>query len=924
MFSSVRLQAEHIDLISDEDGDKSNEDEVTPVGEKIAEPLKSCSKKKHRSSSPSKNFHGEEVEHSSGNETEGDDMNDDDDDAESVEGDDAATNKKTDVKGKEEETLGVPSLFKLFVNTIWEKGGNLQESEDEDENGKVPKDGEEELLRKFGYGVEVPIPVVKTEEQIFQDSLWLEMDIALKSMQDGAVAPSPPEVDVEEPSERDPAESSGSNEKEEIDQSVLCRRGEHDCILDEQVGIYCRCCSFVKIEIKYIVPRVEAPRYERPIKRRHANNDNYTMWEGFQGEYAADDSQAFIDNAEGTVWDMFPRLKENLYPHQREGFEFLWTNTAGGIDIEELKSSSHSNSIGGCVISHAPGTGKTLLTIVFLQSYMEVFKECRAVIMAPCSMLLTWGEEFKKWKAKTPFHNLNSTEFSGKEDKMALQLVNGKATSKLMRLVKLLSWSKGGSILGISYTLFEKLAGTRFKKEKGNKNPKKIERKCEDEQIKKILLEIPSLLVLDEGHTPRNTRSLIWKALGMIKTEKRIILSGTPFQNNFEELYNTLSLVRPKFLDSLASSKTQVASKSHGKKKKDARGKWALLTNSIGKNGDANDTLLERIRSMMAPFVHVHKGSILKDSLPGLRDCVVLLDPPPLQMKLIEEVQKIQNPFELEHSVCLVSIHPSLLVNCGEAKKKIGRPKKGEQSLEEMKLGELKLDELAAKGVRLDEITAEAFKMDPVQGVKTRFLMELLRLSDALNEKVLVFCQFMHPFFLIKQQLQRHFNWTEGEEVLQMGGKDNMKQRQAMINLFNDPSSKVKILLASTRACREGINLVGASRIVLLDVVWNPSVERQAISRAYRLGQKKLVYTYHLITSGTMEGEKYRKQVSKDRLSELVFTATESHGDKKKVSSTIQEDAILDEMVGNDSKLKDMFKEIIYQPKESDLVDSYF
>ncbi|KAL5702951.1 hypothetical protein ACHQM5_028106 [Ranunculus cassubicifolius] len=109
----------------------------------------------------------------------------------------------------------------------------------------------------------------------------------------------------------------------------------------------------------------------------------------------------------------------------------------------------------------------------------------------------------------------------------------------------------------------------------------------------------------------------------------------------------------------------------------------------------------------------------------------------------------------------------------------------------------------------------------------------------------------------------------------------------------------------------------------LINVVWNPSVERQAISRAYRLGQKKLVYTYHLITSGTMEGEKYRKQVSKDRLSELVFTATESHGDKKKVSSTIQEDAILDEMVGN-SKLKDMFKEIIYQPKESDLVDSYF
>ncbi|OVA11205.1 Leucine-rich repeat-containing N-terminal [Macleaya cordata] len=91
---------------------------------------------------------------------------------------------------------------------------------------------------------------------------------------------------------------------------------------------------------------------------------------------------------------------------------------------------------------------------------MEIFKECRPVIIAPCNMLLTWEEEFKKWKVDIPFHNLNSGEYSGKEDPQALKLVQNKPQRKNMnRMVKLVSWSRGKSILRISYQLFEKLAG---------------------------------------------------------------------------------------------------------------------------------------------------------------------------------------------------------------------------------------------------------------------------------------------------------------------------------------------------------------------------------------------------------------------------------------------------------------------------------
>ncbi|KAK1353067.1 hypothetical protein POM88_052905 [Heracleum sosnowskyi] len=84
-----------------------------------------------------------------------------------------------------------------------------------------------------------------------------------------------------------------------------------------------------------------------------------------------------------------------------------------------------------------------------------------------------------------------------------------------------------------------------------------------------------------------------------------------------------------------------------------------------------------------------------------------------------------------------------------------------------------------------------------------------------------------------------------------MDGNLEAKQRQSFISSLNDLKSKVQVLLASIKACSEGINLVGASRVVLLDVVWNPSVERQAISRAraYRIGQKKMGITSYPNTS---------------------------------------------------------------------------
>ncbi|GMY22972.1 SNF2 domain-containing protein CLASSY 3-like [Fagus crenata] len=317
-----------------------------------------------------------------------------------------------------------------------------------------------------------------------------------------------------------------------------------------------------------------------------------------------------------------------------------------------------------------------------------MFPDCGPVIIAPASLLLTWEEEFKKWNVGVPFHNLNNLEFSGKESVAAVNVLNKSRhqtqDKNAIHMVKLFSWCQDKSILGVSYSLYEKLAGEKFSKDEGTNFKRKVARETENEKFRKILLNFPGLLVLDEGHTPRNQRSSIWK-----ETDER-------------------KKVMKEVQDSISSSA-----------------------------GSHADEEIKKFKALVAPFVNVHKGSILQKSLPGLRDCVVVLNPPDMQKRLLESIR-----------------------------------------------------------------------------------------------------------------------------------------------------------------------------------------ERQAISRAYRIGQKKVVYTYHLITRGTTECDKYCKQAEKDRLSELVFSASNNENDMQKSSVVVSDDKVLDEMVRHE-KLKDMFEKIIYQPKESDLVESF-
>ncbi|KAA0038518.1 SNF2 domain-containing protein CLASSY 4-like [Cucumis melo var. makuwa] len=732
----------------------------------------------------------------------------------------------------------------------------------------VPTSQSSQMPLPLKFGLMEPCLPEKSEEEKELDKLWAELDFALRSSEIGLVDCNTVEHEDAFPSK--------------LEQVDLCLRGDHQLILDEQIGLKCRCCSYVKLEIRNIAPSFDTNPHGKS-KKRKSDSFEHVKYDGLEQDADCDahdgsDSRSHFGQ---TVWDIIPGIRNSMYPHQREGFEFIWKNIAGGIYLDELRESNGLNNGSGCIVSHAPGTGKTRLTINFLQTYMKLNPTCRPMIIAPSSMLLTWEEEFLKWDVGIPFHNLNKRDFSFEENMSALKFLMQASPSGQnvdnIRLVKLFSWKKEKSILGISYRLFERLAGVRN------------DSKCD--KVRNVLLELPDLVVFDEGHIPRNDDSLIWMALSKIKTERRIILSGTPFQNNFTEFSNTLRLVRPNFAKESNTVGDGCMDKRRGRPKNITRGKWDLLISSIGRTSELESAELKEIRALINPFVHVYKGSILQEKLPGLRKSTVILWPAELQKNFLERVQARKNSFEVEYVESLISVHPSLIL----------KSDKGD--------------------CEFDKDMLERCRLNPDLGVKLQFLLEIIRLSEALNEKVLVFSQYIEPLSFIEEHLKFHFKWTEGIELFHMDGKREIKKRQSLINTFNDPTSEVRVLLASTKACSEGINLVGASRVVLLDVVWNPSVERQAICRAYRLGQKKVVYVYHLITSGTREEEKYSRQVEKDRLSQLVFSSEQNSNDVK-VSSRDLDDRILEAVLQHE-KFKKIFQKIIYQSKESCMNENF-
>lgn len=216
-------------------------------------------------------------------------------------------------------------------------------------------------------------------------------------------------------------------------------------------------------------------------------------------------------------------LVKFMKPHQVKGVKFMYDCVIESLEM--LKKDPEKGS--GCILAHCMGLGKSFQVISFLHTMMthKVSGPLlrTALIVCPYNTVLNWANEFEQW--------LDENGLGLKVYETSAIKVNS------VRLEVLERWHRKGGVAIIGYDMFRRLVNTKGKS-------KKLQ-----ERFRKVLLDPgPSLVICDEGHVLKNDTTGLSKAISELKTGRRIVLTGTPLQNNLQEYHCMVSFVKPGLL----------------------------------------------------------------------------------------------------------------------------------------------------------------------------------------------------------------------------------------------------------------------------------------------------------------------------------------------------------------------------------------
>ncbi|KAL3475484.1 vacuolar protein 14 C-terminal Fig4p binding-domain-containing protein [Aspergillus californicus] len=507
-----------------------------------------------------------------------------------------------------------------------------------------------------------------------------------------------------------------------------------------------------------------------------------------------------------------PRLAKILRPHQVEGVKFLYRCTTGMVD----------KNANGCIMADGMGLGKTLQCIALMWTLLKQSYEAgkttiqKCIIACPSSLVGNWANELDKWLGKgtiTPF------------------AVDGKASKEeLTGQMKQWAISSGRSVvrpvLIVSYETLRMYVET-----------------LKDSPI--------GLLLCDEGHRLKNKESLTWTALNSLNVQRRVILSGTPIQNDLSEYFALLNFANPDLLGSQNEFRKRFELPI-------LRGRDASGSEEDRKKGD--ERLLE-LSSVVNKFIIRRTNDILSKYLPVKYEHVVFCNLSPFQLALYK------------HFIASPEIKSLLRGKGSQPLKAIGLLKKLCNHPDLLNLpNDLPGCEHAFPD---DYVPTEARGRDrdirPWYSGKMMVLDRMLaRIRQDTNDKIVLISNYTQTLDLFERLCR-----SRAYGCLRLDGTMNVKKRTKLVDKFNDPDGEEFVFLLSSKAGGCGLNLIGANRLVLFDPDWNPAADQQALARVWRDGQKKDCFVYRFIATGSIEEKIFQRQSHKQSLSSCVVDSAE-------------------------------------------------
>ena len=335
-------------------------------------------------------------------------------------------------------------------------------------------------------------------------------------------------------------------------------------------------------------------------------------------------------------------------------------------------------------------------------------------------------------------------------------------------------------------------------------------------------------VVVDEGHNIKNPDAQRTKAIKTINGQHKLALTGTPIQNNLEELWSLFDYAMPGFLGTRAAFRDQYS--------RNGRINWeAVRGGKVPLKERVHPFILRRLKQDVAP------------ELPGKIVIHQKVDLTPKQTTLYKEV--IKSP---EHERLLNEI----------AEKGVGRSKV-------LILAALTRLRVICNHPSLAEKDGRSAAVKYDDSGKLEYLKELMEEIVEGDHRALLFCQSTRMLDIIED-----FFKTWKVTTVRLDGSTASNKRSELADEFNR-NSAIHCFLISTKAGGTGLNLTGADSVIFYDHDWNPANDNQAQDRAHRIGQTKPVTVYKLVSKGTIEEKILARQALKQTIADEIIGADE-------------------------------------------------
>uniref|UniRef100_A0A8C1J8Y2 Chromodomain helicase DNA binding protein 4b n=2 Tax=Cyprinus carpio TaxID=7962 RepID=A0A8C1J8Y2_CYPCA len=473
-----------------------------------------------------------------------------------------------------------------------------------------------------------------------------------------------------------------------------------------------------------------------------------------------------------------------LHPYQLEGLNWLRFSWAQGTDT---------------ILADEMGLGKTVQTAVFLYSlYKEGHSKGPFLVSAPLSTIINWEREFEMWAP-----DIYVVTYVGDKDSRAVIRENefsfegnairgGKKASKMKKEA-----SVKFHVLLTSYeliTIDQAILGS-------------IDWAC---------------LVVDEAHRLKNNQSKFFRVLNNYPLQHKLLLTGTPLQNNLEELFHLLNFLTPERFNNLEGFLEEFAD-------------------------IAKEDQIKKLHDMLGPHMLRRLKADVFKHMPSKTELIVRVELSPMQKKYYKYI--LTRNFEALNTrgggnqVSLLNVVMDLKKCCNHP---------------------YLFPTAANEAPKMPNGMYDGSALTKASG-KLMLLYKMLKKLKEGGHRVLIFSQMTKMLDLLEDFLE-----NEGYKYERIDGGVTGGMRQEAIDRFNAPGAPQFVFLLSTRAGGLGINLATADTVIIYDSDWNPHNDIQAFSRAHRIGQNKKVMIYRFVTKASVEERITQVAKKKMMLTHLV------------------------------------------------------